>query len=70
MNKFEKWLYILFDKTSGLKNLIISYNEKRMDLERIRKEKEMLELELDLMEKDQENSVEIQQRSKKINKKL
>ena len=59
MNKFEKWLYILFDKTSGLKNLIISYNEKRMDLERIRKEKELIELELDKIKGDQENSTNI-----------
>lgn len=59
MNKFEKWLYILFDKTSGLKNLIISYNEKRIDLERIRKEKELIELELDKIKGDQENSTNI-----------
>ncbi|QUB97964.1 hypothetical protein [Leptotrichia sp. oral taxon 221] len=59
MNKFEKWLYILFDKTSGLKNLIISYNEKRMDLERIRKEKELIKLELDKIKGDQENSTNI-----------
>ena len=70
MNKFEKWLYILFDKTSGLKNLIISYKEKGMDLERIRKEKEIIELELDLIEKDQENSSEIQLKCKKISKEL
>jgi len=59
LNKFEKWLYILFDKTSGLKNLIISYNEKRMDLERIRKEKELIKLELDKIKGDQENSTNI-----------
>ena len=70
MNKFEKWLYILFDKTSGLKNLIISYKEKGMDLERIKKEKEIIELELDLIEKDQENSSEIQLKCKKISKEL
>lgn len=29
MNKFERWLYVLFDKTNGLKDLIILYKEKR-----------------------------------------
>ena len=66
MNKFEKWLYILFDKTSGLKNLIISYNEKRMDLERIRKEKELIELELDKIKEEKENLGNIVEDLKKI----
>lgn len=66
MNKFEKWLYILFDKTSGLKNLIISYNEKRIDLERIRKEKELIELELDKIKGDQENSTNIVEKCESI----